>query len=110
MIVLPRYNPKYRRGIASQLCIRPRYRYGEYGIWSVGRKIAGDSVRKLINSVDKKKLFHKAGDALISGATSPIKKGAEKSLNKLINGKEKFKVTQELINQLPTEGSGIVYD
>ena len=74
--------------------------------------MAGDSVRKIINSVDKKKLIHKAGDALISGATSSIKKAAEKTLDRVINDNsdKKFKVTKELIDQLPTAGSGIVYD
>ena len=62
----------------------------------------------------QKKLIHKAGDALISGATSSIKKAAEKTLDKVINNSkdsgEKFKVTKELIDQLPTAGGGIVYD
>ncbi len=40
--------------------------------------MAGNNVRKIINSVDKKKLIHKTGDALINGATSSIKKAAEK--------------------------------
>ena len=36
-------------------------------------------MRKIINSVDKKRLIHKAGDALISSATSYIKKAAKKN-------------------------------
>ncbi len=36
--------------------------------------MAGDSAQKNINSVDKNKLIHKAGDALIIGATSSIKR------------------------------------
>ena len=114
MIIVPHWKPKYRKGGGPTMYLRPRYRYGGYGIWSIGRKMAGDSVRKIINSVDKKKLIHKAGDALISGATSSIKKAAEKTLDKVINNSkdsgEKFKVTKELIDQLPTAGGGIVYD
>ena len=112
MIIVPHWKPKYRRGGGPTMYLRPRYRYGGYGIWSIGRKMAGDSVRKIINSVDKKKIIHKAGDALISGATSSIKKAAEKTLDRVINDNsdKKFKVTKELIDQLPTAGSGIVYD
>ena len=112
MIIVPHWKPQYRKGGGPSMYLRPRYRYGGYGIWSIGRKMAGDSVRKIINSVDKKKLIHKAGDALISGATSSIKKAAEKTLDRVINddSDKKFKVTKELIDQLPTTGSGIVYD
>ena len=112
MIIVPHWKPQYRKGGGPSMYLRPRYRYGGYGIWSIGRKMAGDSVRKIINSVDKKKLIHKAGDALISGVTSSIKKEAEKMLDKGINDNNsgKFKVTKELIDQLPTAGGGIVYD
>ena len=78
MIIVPHWKPQYRKGGGPTMYLRLRYRYGGYGIWSIGRKMAGDSVRKIINSVDKKKLIHKAGEALISGATSSIKKAAEK--------------------------------
>ena len=82
MIIVPHWKPKYRRGGGPTMYLRPRYRYGGYGIWSIGRKMAGNSVRKIINSVDKKKLIHKAGDALISGATSSIKRRQKKHLIK----------------------------
>ena len=54
MIIVPHWKPKYRKGGGPTMYLRPRYRYGGYGIWSIGRKMAGDSVRKIINSVDKK--------------------------------------------------------
>ena len=112
MIIVPHWKPQYRKGGGPTMYLRPRYRYGGYGIWSIGRKMAEDSAQKIINSVDKKKLIHKAGDALISGATSSIKKAAEKTIDRVINDNndKKFKVTKELIDQLPIAGSGIVYD
>ena len=112
MIIVPHWKPQYRKGVGRAMYLHPRYRYGGYGIWSIGRKMVEDSVRKIINSVDKKKLIHKAGDAVICGVTSSIKKAAEKMLSKVIydNNSEKFKVTKELIDQLPTAGGGIMYD
>ena len=103
--------PKYRRGgtLAVQ---RSKYCYGGNGIWStIGRKVFGDTAKKVINNITKEKLAQTAGDALLSGASSSVKKATERQLDKLIN-KEKFKVTQNLINNLPaiTSGQGIVFD
>ena len=120
MIIIPFVKPKYRRG-GTLRAQNSRYRYGGYGIWStIGRKIfSGDSMGKFINSVSKEKIAQKVGDAVLSGASSSLTKATEKSLDKLINinnnnsGKgKKFKITQSLIDKLPTAtaGEGIVYD
>ena len=76
------------------------------------KKIVGDDVKNLINSVSKKKIAQKVGDALISGATTSLVKKVGKSLNKVIKSKEKpFKVTQSILDKLPTvSGTGIVRD
>ena len=103
--------PKYRRG-GTLLMQKPKYRYGGYGIWSTGKNVIRDNVKNLINSVSKKKIAQKVGDALISGATTSLVKKVDKSLNKVIKSKEKpFKVTQSILDKLPTvSGTGIVRD
>ena len=107
---------------------KPKYRYGGSGIWStIGRKIVGDSAKKIIHTVTKEKIGQTVGDALLSGASNSLKKATEKTLDKVINkeeredqqnsskGNQKFTITQDLINKLPqltttTTGRGIVYD
>ncbi len=69
MIIVPHWKPQYRKGGGPTTYLHSRDRYGGYGIWFIGRKMVRDSVQKMINSVDKKNLIHKAGDALINGAT-----------------------------------------
>ena len=103
--------PRYRRGgtLAIQ---KSKYCYGGNGIWStIGRTVFGDTAKKVINNVTKEKIAQTAGDALLGGASSSLKKATERQLDKLIN-KEKFKVTQNLIDRLPpiTTGQGIVFD
>ena len=103
--------PRYLRGgtLAIQ---KSKYCYDGNGIWStIGRKVFGDTAKKVINNVTKEKIAQTAGDALLNGACSSLKKATERQLDKLIN-KEKFKVTQNLIDRLPpiTTGQGIVYD
>jgi len=122
MIVKPVIKPKYRRG-GTLLKQKSKYRYGGNGIWSgIGRKVFGDSAKKLINSVTKEKIAQKATSALLDGASNSVKKAAERTLDKVINKEEKdlskkedktFKITQNLIDRLPpltTTGRGIVYD
>ena len=114
MIMKPSIKPKYRRG-GTLLMQKSRYRYGGNGIWSsIGRKIVGDSAKKLINNVTKEKIAQKVGDALLNGASNSLKKATERTLDKVINKAQKFKVTQNLIDRLPpltiTTGRGIVYD
>ena len=122
MIVKRNTRPKYRRG-GTLLMQKPKYRYGGSGIWStIGRKIVGDSAKKIINTVTKEKIGQTVGDALLSGASNSLKKATEKTLDKVINkedqqnsskGNQKFTITQDLINNLPqltTTGRGIVYD
>ena len=49
--------PKYRRGgtLATQ---RSKYCYGGNGIWStIGRKVFGDTAKRVINNVTKNKLL-----------------------------------------------------
>ena len=72
----------------------------------------GHTAKKVINNVTKEKIAQTVGDALLSGASSSVKKATERQLDKLIN-KEQFKVTQNLIDKLPTittSGQGIVFD
>ena len=116
MIIKPHIKPKYRRG-GTLLMQKSRYRYGGNGIWSsIGRKIVGDSAKKLINNVTKEKIAQKVGDALLNGASNSLKKATERTLDKVINREDqkKFKVTQTLIDRLPpltiAAGRGIVYD
>ena len=113
MIVVHRViKPKYRRG-GTLLGIKPKYQYGGHGVWLSGKKFVKDNIQNLINSVSKKKIAHKIGDALVSGATSSLIKAADKSLQKTIAGEKKktFKVTQSLIDSLPTvSGTGITCD
>ena len=107
----PIIKPKYRRGGTLETQ-RSKYCYGGNGIWStIGKKVFGDTAKKVINNVTKEKIAQTAGDALLSGASSSVKKATERQLYKLIN-KEKFKVTQNLIDNLPTitNGLGIVFD
>ena len=102
MIIVPHQKPRH-----PTRYLRPRYRYGGYGIWSIGKKVVKDSAQKIINNIGTKKILQKAGEALISGTTSSVKKAVEKTFV----GKHNFKVTKELLDQLPTaSGSGIVYD
>ena len=115
MIIIPHrpLKPRYQRG--GQLSYpKPRYSYGGYGIWSIGRKLIGDSGKKVINSVSTKKIIQNAGNAAIEGATSSLKRVAEQSLDKLINSdkNKKFKISQELLDRIPqsTTGEGIVFD
>ena len=46
MIIVPHrpQKPKYQRGGKMSYHQR-RYRYGGYGIWSVGRKLTGDNAK-----------------------------------------------------------------
>ena len=103
--------PKYRWGgtLAAQ---RSKYCYGGNGIWStIGRKVFGDTAKKVINNVTKEIIAQTARDVSLNGASSSVKKATERQLDWLIN-KEKFKVTQNLIDNLPpiTTGQGIVFD
>ena len=103
MISKPLIKPRYQRGGTLSIQ-KSKYCYGGNGIWStIGRKV--------INNVTKEKIAQTVGDALLNGASSSLKKATERNLDKLIN-KEKFKVTQNLIDRLPpiTTGQGIVYD
>ena len=92
MIIIPHrpQKPRYQRG--GQLSYpKPKYSYGGYGIWSIGRKFIGDTAKKVINNATSKKLIQKAGNAAIDGATSSLKRVAEQSLDKLINSDKKRK-------------------
>ena len=114
MIIKPLIKPTYRRG-GTLLIQKSKYRYGGNGIWStLGRKIVGDTAKKIINNITKEKIAQTAGDALLNGASNSLKKATERTLDKVINkeNQQKFKVTQNLINNLPplTTGQGIVYD
>ena len=73
--------PKYRRG-GTPLGIKPKYQYGGHGVWLSGKKFVKDNIQNLINSVSKKKIAQKIGDALVSGATSSLIKATDKSLQK----------------------------
>jgi len=81
--------PRYRRGgaLATQ---RSKYCYGGNGIWfTIGRKVFGDTAKKIINNVTKEKNAQTAGDALLSGASSSVKKATERQLGKLIDKEKK---------------------
>ena len=70
-------------------------------------------LKKLINNITKEKITQKVGDALLNGASNSLKKATERTLDKVINKTQKFKVTQNLIDSLPlltSVGRGIVYD
>ena len=70
---------------------KPKYSYGGYGIWSIGRKFIGDTAKKVINNTTSKKLIQQLGNAAIGGATSSLRRVAEQSLDKLINCDKKRK-------------------
>ena len=79
MIIIPHrpLKPRYQRG--GQLSYpKPRYSYGGYGIWSIGRKLIGDSAKKVINSVSTKKIIQKAGNAVIEAGRRTITRQKDK--------------------------------
>ena len=136
MIVNRKSSRRYYRYGGSSLSNRTKYRYGGNGIFStIGRKLIGDNIKKLINTVSKSNILHKAANAVQDGATNALKAETQKGLEQLashVSDKIKKKSTsskkqiKNLVNTLthrlsalPTtassiesivRGQGIVYD
>ena len=143
MIVKRLYVPptRYRYGGTSQPSHRIQYRYGGSGIFSnlLGRKLSGDTVKNLINTMSKSKIAQKTANAVLTGASEAVKNQTQKGIEDLaasaINGlKTKHKAYktkkqyQDIVNSvvqrlnaipdIPTtssiegivSGKGIIYD
>ena len=116
---------KYRYG-GSSYTNQSKYSYGGGGILSnlIRRTINGDTIKKLINTVSKSNLIHKAANAVQEGATNAVKaqtqKGLENLTSAVINSgskkKQRSKEQRDIVNastrSIPTihSGKGIVYD
>ena len=126
-MIVKRYpsSSRYRYGVSSH-SNRSKYRYGGSGIFTIGRKLLGDNVKNLINSISKSKITQKAASAVLDGASNAIKtqthKGLEELTSSAINNlkkKSKVKERQDIVNSViqnlatipsSVSGTGIVYD
>ena len=129
---------KYRYGGSSR-AIRTRYRYGGNGIFSnlIGRKLAGDSIKSLINSTSKGKVAQKVATAVLNGTVKPkIEQVTSAAIDSIIKGRRNSKKnkkkkgeyqdildtfiqnlrakeevpTASYIEEVINSGKGIVYD
>ena len=125
---------RYRYG-GSAHTFRSRYRYGGSGVFSkiIGRSIAEDSVKHLINKVVRSKISQKVAGAVVEGATDfhmpeVIGELASAAIKNYTETRRRKRERQDIINsvihqlspkQIPTissveeiinSGKGIVYD
>ena len=83
-MIVKRYpSLKYRYGGSSR-SNRTKYRYGGNGIFSIGRKLLGDNIKNIINTISKSKMTQKVASAVLDGASNAVKTQTQKGLEETV--------------------------
>lgn len=105
---------RYRYGGGSSYSKRSRYRYGGSGIFdNIGRKLLGDNVKNLINTISKSKIAQKATNVVLEGARKAAVNQAQKGIEELATNaisnikKKKKQISKEYQDIVNTVKQGL---